>query len=640
MLKKTLPKSNLPSKSEFNSNNINKYLNEYDDNEDNYDENIINKDDLLFERIKTSVHSKYPNITDEKFYKKINKIYNKYKFKTDNRSFDEICNPKKYKLQLPQQFLSEFINPKTPYMGCMVYHQIGSGKTCTAVRIAEKWKKYKRLIIVTPASLTGNFRNELRSMCADDNYLKQSERIELSKLHPSSDKYKEIIKKSNARINEYYEIYSHNKFVDLLNQNKINLKNALLIIDEIQNMVSEFGSFYDTLYNAIHSAPKDLRIVLLSATPMFDKSNEIALTMNLLRLPKELPVGKKFDKMFIKVHKKTNGSYTYNVKNMDTFKKYVKGYVSYFRGAKPDVFPSTKVKYVECEMSDFQFNAYQKLLKNEETNVFLTKAQKKKILKDPNVTNLPNNFYIGTRIISNIVFPNKKINETGFNSLTTNQIKKNLSTYSCKLYEIINKVESCRGKIFIYSNFKEYGGIKSIVKVLEAYGYSNYLTHGEGKKRFAIWDGDVKINIKDEIRNVFNSKKNIKGTKLKILIGSPASNAGLSLLNIRQIHIMDPYWNQSKIDQIMGRGNRYCSHKDLLEHQRTLKIFIYIAIAPLHATKDEPFETVDQFIKKIASKKNNIIKKFETAIKEVAIDCTLNKKANVFAGEDDIKCDS
>ena len=102
----------------------------------------------------------YPKISDDNFYDRINKIYKNFKIKQDNRSFDEICNPKKYKLQLPQQFLAEFINPNTPYLGTIVFHQIGSGKTCTAVRIAEKWKKYKRLVIVTPASLKSNFRNE------------------------------------------------------------------------------------------------------------------------------------------------------------------------------------------------------------------------------------------------------------------------------------------------------------------------------------------------------------------------------------------------------------------------------------------------------------------------------------------------
>jgi hypothetical protein len=54
---------------------------------------------------------KYPNIDDEDFQKKIEKIYHKYKI-TKNPSFKELCYPKEYKLQKPQLFVSKFINKK------------------------------------------------------------------------------------------------------------------------------------------------------------------------------------------------------------------------------------------------------------------------------------------------------------------------------------------------------------------------------------------------------------------------------------------------------------------------------------------------------------------------------------------------
>src|SRR5207248_1818524 len=97
---------------------------------------------------------------------------------------------------------------------------------------------------------------------------------------------------------------------------------------------------------------------LLSATPMFDKPNEIALTMNLLRIPNELPVGREFYKSFVDIVKRSNGKYQYKVKNMDMFKDSIKGYVSYFRGAPPKVFPQLVIRYQKCEMSDFQYQAY------------------------------------------------------------------------------------------------------------------------------------------------------------------------------------------------------------------------------------------------------------------------------------------
>ena len=70
---------------------------------------------------------------------------------------------------------------------------------------------------------------------------------------------------------EYYKIYSYNKFIEHVQNKEIKLNNTLLIIDEIQNMVSEEGTYYTELYKLIKSAPSDLRTVLLSATPMLDK---------------------------------------------------------------------------------------------------------------------------------------------------------------------------------------------------------------------------------------------------------------------------------------------------------------------------------------------------------------------------------
>lgn len=584
--------------------------------------------------------SKYPEIDDSEFYEKINKIYKNFKIPKPKKTFDEICFPKKFQLQLPQQFVSQYINPKTEYKGLLVYHRIGAGKTCTAIRVAEEWKKYRKIIVVLPASLIGNFRNELRSLCTGDTYLKQNERNRLKELHPLDVEYKEIINKSDERIDKVYNIYSYNKFIQLSQDKSINLRNALLIIDEIQNMVSEEGTYYNTLYDMIHDSPKDLRILLLSATPMFDKPNEIALTMNLLRIPNELPTGREFNNKFIRIIKHKNGKYSYKVKNMDIFKKSLRGYVSYFRGAPPFVFPKLIIRYVKCPMSEFQYQAYKDVIKAE-MEKYKEKYKSKKILKIQTVKDLPNNFYIGTRIVSNIVFPNRQINEQGFLSLKGKHITENLDKYSPKFHRIIKRIDKSSGKIFVYSGFKEYGGIKSFTRILEEYGYSNYINTGEGRKRYAIWSGDETISTKDEIRTVFNNINNLDGSKIKVLLLSPSAKEGLSLSAIRQAHILEPYWNQSRLDQIIGRASRFCSHKDLPEEKRLVKVYIYIATFPENINEVERnkyIETVDEHIHYLAQQKNKLIRIFERAIKEVAVDCELNKNANVYEGEEDINC--
>ena len=71
---------------------------------------------------------KYPNINNTNFYEQINKIYHKYKIQKQ-LSYDNYCNLIKPKLQSPQEFVSQFINPHTPYTRLLIYHKIGLQQT-------------------------------------------------------------------------------------------------------------------------------------------------------------------------------------------------------------------------------------------------------------------------------------------------------------------------------------------------------------------------------------------------------------------------------------------------------------------------------------------------------------------------------
>lgn len=568
-----------------------------------------------------------------------NNKYKKYQIPKKQKTFKEICFPKEFTKQNPQLFLADFLGPHgSSTNGILVFHQIGSGKTCSAVSITEAWRGKRNIYFVVPASLIGNLRGELRSKCAGNNYITDKERALLKTLHPSSKEYKAIIELSNERIDEYYKIYSYNKFVTDIELGLVNLKNSLLVIDEVQNIVSEGGKYYQVIYDTIIKAPKDLKIVLLSATPMFDKPVEIALTMNLLRLPKEIPVGINFRNTFLRTNvvfdeDEITGEVKKKVvvkpQNLDNFKKLVKGHVSYFRGAPPHVFPESTFRYVKCEMSDFQYRSYLTVLnKEKEKHIGSLRS-----FQGAKIEDLPNDFFLGTRIVSNIAFPNKDINEDGYESLNNvNLSMENLQKYSIKFYSILNKIKTSKGPVFIYSNFKEYGGIKSLVRVLEAHGYSDYLKLGEGRKRYALFSGDTSQKNREEIKAVFNRFDNHKGGKIRIILGTPSMKEGVSLANVRQVHILEPYWNWSRLAQIRGRAERYCIHKDLPEEERTVKIYIYLAVR-------ENDTTIDQRIMNLALNKRKLIEPFETALKEAAVDCQLNYYANVFEGEKPLKCE-
>ena len=559
----------------------------------------------------------YPDVTDKDFYEFIDKKYVKYKIPESKTTMKKICFPKKYEFQIPQKFVADFINPKTPYDGLLIYHKIGAGKTCAAINICEKFKKSKRILIVVPAALKNNFRAELRSLCAGENYLTDHERILLKKYHPADSEYKDIITKSNERINKFYTIKSYNKFVEQLRTKKLKLDNSLVVIDEIHNLISETGTYYDTIYKAIRKNPKNMRLIIMTATPIFDKPIEIALTMNLLIRGEKLPTGTDFSDAFIR-EKMTNRGIVYDAINMDFFKKYIRGYVSYYAGAPSVAFPQTEMHIVRCEMSNFQLKFYKKIVKSEPVG--------------PDM-NISNSFYIGTRLASNFVFPNGKQNIEGFESLKDSDFDaEKLKKYSPKFLKILRKIKKCDGTIFVYSNFKEYGGLAIFAEMLEHYKFKNYESDGPGRKRFAIWSGDTDDLIKDEIRNVFNNKNNEYGSELKIILGSPSASTGVSFFRVQEVHLLESYWNWSKMDQIIGRAIRFCSHKDVEPDRRLVKVYIYLSTHPTLST------SIDQHILQIAIQKKKLNKGFEKALKEAAVDCELFKNAND-RPDDEIICE-
>lgn len=514
------------------------------------------------------------------------------------------------------------MSPKTPYKGLLVYHKIGGGKTCVAISISEKFKHQKKIIVVLPASLRNNFRNELRSQCAGNQYLTAEERQQLQNLDPTEDAYQEIIERSNERIDKYYEIYSYIGFVRLV-QTGLDLRNKLMIIDEIQNMVSEVGIYYEYAYTAILNAPNDFRIVVMTATPIFDKPFEIARIMNLLinndvhcedrddlkkNCSKLLPTGRSFNKHFLVINKSPTGI-TYDVQNMDKFKNFVRGYVSYYRGAPSYVFPKTTINIVRCRMSDDQLELYQIIAKNEYQKEDFDFISEK----------ISNEFYVGTRMTSNFMYPY----EENYLQLTNNDFKlSNLAKYSDKFYHIIKQIQKSIGPIFIYSSFKRLGGIYSLVRALEVNGWLDYDKNGTGHNRFAVWSGDETMNYKEKIRNIFNQKNNEDGSKLKIIIGSSAIKEGVSFLRVSEVHIVEPYWNLSRLDQVMGRAIRFCSHKDVPKNKQKVMVYIYISYHP------KLKKSVDERIMEMAITKRQISSYFEKALKEVAIDCDLFHNAN------------
>jgi SNF2 family DNA or RNA helicase len=90
-------------------------------------------------------------------------------------------------------------------------------------------------------------------------------------------------------------------------------------------------------------------------------------------------------------------------------------------------------------------------------------------------------------------------------------------------------------------------------------------------------------------------KENKTGDLIKIILISPAGAEGINLRNCRQVHIIEPYWNEVRIEQVIGRAIRQCHHADLPLDQRTVDVFRYKMVRQNgKETSDEMMENISR----------------------------------------------
>ena len=142
--------------------------------------------------------------------------------------------------------------------------------------------------------------------------------------------------------------------------------------------------------------------------------------------------------------------------------------------------------------------------------------------------------------------------------------------------------------------------------------------------------GDVVSESRQGLVNTFNAESNKYGDEIKVIIISGAGAEGLDLKCVRNVHLLEPYWNYMRISQTIGRAVRYKSHEQLPESERDVHSFIYIASYPKKIEAKNPLllseETTDNHLYKGAISMQMIINTFYVAMAEASIDCTIHNR--------------
>jgi hypothetical protein len=630
-----------------------------------------------------------------------------------------------FNLTNSQKFLKAFMSPSTPYNSLLMYHGTGVGKTCTSISIAEQYidilqKENKKVFIILNQSIKENFVKNIFNVqkiksdmpyyqCTGESYLKHIPDYKNMTVD-------EIQKKIMKLVKSRYEFYGYQKFANMITNLESKIKerfsesvaprvfekkikemfsNNVMIIDEAHNIKEgDVVKVLPPILERVIKIAENMKLLLLTATPMFDNATEIIWLLNLLLMNQKRPTLKLSD--FFDAEGKLISA------KIPILKKKMYGLVSYVRGENPLRFPEGKyptdstaiipskapkktidgdlinageqikeLVLVNCPMSGLQKQVYANMIDSDSqfgafkqpgimcSNIVYppnnlemsagSATRRKSPSESPSsssnsessTNNSPSftlNDYIGDNGFSNVAEKTKEGERVIFNINPKRNVflEENLVNFSAKISTLLDNVKKSEGVVFIYSQFIN-SGVIPVALALEHAGYSKYggsLLKKEkrpnlGKYIIISGSNDLSKNAYRNYLRVENENKD--GKRIKIIIGSETASEGLDFRFIRSVHILEPWFHLNKIDQVVGRAIRNCSHIDLPPDKRNVTIHYYCSTNPDNSQN----ESLDISIYREAERKSRNMAEVEYIIKTSAVDCEINKSNNNFTTDKD-----
>jgi SNF2 family DNA or RNA helicase len=176
---------------------------------------------------------------------------------------------------------------------------------------------------------------------------------------------------------------------------------------------------------------------------------------------------------------------------------------------------------------------------------------------------------------------------------------------SPKIIWTVNKIiedNSNNKKVLVYSNWKN-TGINVITKLLD-----------EIDIKYSLITGSISKNKRVDELQRYNSGKT------KVILITSAGGEGLNLKNTRTVIILEPHWNNEKLNQVKGRAIRYKSHSSLPKNERKVDIYNLILVKPEKLLPKDNLPSADEILRDMAKSKDIIIKEFYNNVKRYSIE--------------------
>jgi len=619
--------------------------------------NLILIEDHKRYRVQIPLLSEYPSLDEEDFSSQLTRFRD---FNIKSKSYhpnvselsslaDRLCNAE-MELSTYQTVIRNFLSNGTPYNGLLLFHGLGTGKTCSAITVAEEHRRFLKqsglhrfIYVLGGGNIQSNFKKQFFQ---ESNLTKQGEEWTykgcvgnslLREINASTMTKEMIVEKINELVHRHYRFMGYRKFANYIQQLKHveELEHSMIVIDEAHNIKDESKGFTPSKALDLVTKKTTVKLLLLSATPMFNDPGEIIWMLNLLNRNDKRYELKESD-LF------SNGELKES--EIPRLIHHMRGYVSFVKGENPFTFPyriypsyfqteipsptkpfaitfdedksmdEMKTQVYPVTLQEHQQKAYDKIVQTASASKTLSMSD-----SFPLLTVLNMSYPQGTSLEYLEKVGNKyDYYKKSIRCFDPDQI----ATYSAKIHAICEQIKRSEGIVLVYSQFLEEGVIPMAL-ALESMGITSDTpllkrSVKPGPYKYCMLTGRPSLTPHpEESIQTLNSLENRNGDLLKVVLITKAASEGIDLKHVRQIHIMDPWWNLNRIEQIIGRGIRLCSHKELPFEKRNAQIFLYTSYVG-------ESETVDHYIYRFAEKKAKRIGKITRLLKQNSIDCVMN----------------
>jgi superfamily II DNA or RNA helicase/ASC-1-like (ASCH) protein len=550
----------------------------------------------------------------------------------------------------PEYRLGESENAR----GLLIYHAMGMGKTFLAVASAiAVWDVRPPLVIVSK-SLRKNFVDTIAKYLA------------IMKPELSG---KELADTQAAAVKrfQFVSLDAYNMATQVARatagvSGAGSLSGRLLIIDEAHNL---FRSIINSasehsnarkLYQMVMSA-RNLRILFLTGTPASKDPFELVPCFNMLAGYDLLPTQyETFYKLYV------NRS-TGTILNRERLSNRLTGLVSYVapqypsspdsgaiagasreEGGFPEELP---VQVVRVEMGEEQYRQYL-LARDIEESEGKGSGSGASPVQERITSSAPlalpgseassgSTYYVRSRSLSNFA-PPRSDRMLGVSEMDDSAFA---NENSPKIASLISNLALSQGPALIYSQFVGVGGLTTISRFLMRSGFQRWtpeLRVSAAVNRYAVISGEVSSEERTVVQKAFNDISNIRGEVIRALLISKTGAEGLDLKGVRQVHLLEPYWDKAREDQVRARGVRLGSHDHLPALEREVQPFLYVSTANLSLDfeakeNEKPLRkleeiTIDEKFHLRGERKKVLNEQFRVLLQKISLECAVNKYGN------------